>query len=64
MGNENEKTEIHMSIKHMVINRIHFLRNGMFSHFPNLEWAFTPWDTIDPYLRGGLPLVGLVDLLT
>ena len=35
-----------------------------FNHFPNLEWVFTPWDTIDPYLRGGLPLVDLVDLLT
>ena len=34
------------------------------SHFPNLEWAFALWDTIDPYLRGGLPLVDLVDLLT
>ena len=35
-----------------------------FNHFPNLEWTVTPWDTIDPYLRGGLPLVDLVDLLT
>ena len=52
-----------MSIKHMVINRVNFLEME-FNHFPNLEWAFTPWDTIDPYLRGGLPLVDLVDLLT
>ena len=35
-----------------------------FNHFPSLKWAPTLWDTIDPYLLGGLPLVDLVDLLT
>ena len=34
------------------------------SHLPNLDWEPTLWDTTDPYLMGGLPLVDLVELLT
>ena len=62
MGNGNNT--IHMSIKHMVINRIHLPRNGASAIFQIWNGHFTPWDTTDPYLRGGLPLVALVDLLT
>ena len=35
-----------------------------FNHFPNFFVAFTLWDTIDPYLVGGMPLFDLADLLT
>ena len=59
----NENNIIHMSIKYMTMCGINLLGNGTHT-LTKFRLDTTLWDTTDPYLRVGLPLVDLVDLLT